>query len=179
MRLMKDKVAGTPVAGRIVAAYVVGWPVSIEADLPAMGLPACETAGQSNCVLSWQSFAEPAEPKSVHDIFEADPGLTGAPRKGTTMLCVNPLTGTRNAAAPPAANHGALFPRDDFKRAELKPATIPARCDPSGVLLIGAPPAGYDRYVMPGNNYHVFDYAMFWANIRADAAARTKDFLAK
>jgi hypothetical protein len=33
--------------------------------------------------------------------------------------------------------------------------------------------------VLPGNNYHVFDYALFWANIRADAAARLASFQTK
>ena len=33
--LLKDRVAGKPIAKRIVAAYVVGWPVSIDTDLPA------------------------------------------------------------------------------------------------------------------------------------------------
>ncbi len=27
--------------GRLVAAYVVGWPLSVSADLPATGLPPC------------------------------------------------------------------------------------------------------------------------------------------
>ncbi len=39
-------------------------------------------------------------------------------------------------------------------------------------LSIGAPPGGFDRYVLPGNNYHVYDYNLFWANIRADAERR-------
>ena len=41
------------------------------------------------------------------------------------------------------------------------------------------PPIGYGAYVLPGNNYHVFDYAMFWANIRSDAETRTKTFMGK
>lgn len=177
MRLMHERVAGKPVAQRIVAAYLVGWPISVEADVPALGLPACTARGQANCLLSWQSFAEPADPHQIREIFEGAPGLTGAPRKGSTMLCVNPLTGTPATAALPAANLGSLVPSADFMTAELKPGTISARCDPSGVLLIGGPPKGFDRFVMPGNNYHVFDYALFWANIRADAAARAKSFL--
>ena len=31
--------------------------------------------------------------------------------------------------------------------------------------------------MLPGNNYHVYDYALFWANIRADAEARLATFL--
>jgi hypothetical protein len=30
--------------------------------------------------------------------------------------------------------------------------------------------------VLPGNNYHVFDYSLFWANVRADAERRLKAF---
>lgn len=44
--LLKDRIAGTPLAKRIVAAYVVGWPVSIDTDLAAMGLPACTSPDQ-------------------------------------------------------------------------------------------------------------------------------------
>ena len=33
-------------------------------------------------------------------------------------------------------------------------------------------------YVLPGNNYHVFDYSLFWANVRADAARRLTAFAA-
>ncbi len=54
---------------------------------------------------------------------------------------------------------------------------VPARCDASGFLLIGAAPKDYSGYVMPGGNFHVYDYALFWANIRADAEARTASFL--
>lgn len=177
IRLMHDRIAGKPIARRIVAAYLVGWPISMTADIPAMGLPPCETPGQAHCIISWQSFAEPAEPGMIRDMYDTGAGLTGKARRGTEMLCVNPLTGARNSAAPATANLGALYPKLDFKSADLRPAAIPARCDQSGLLLIGAPPEDYGRYVMPGNNYHVFDYALFWANIRADALARTKTFL--
>lgn len=180
MRLMRERVTGKPVANRIVAAYLIGWPISIDADIPALGLSACATPRQTRCILSWQSFAEPAEPKLIRELFEQSPGLTGKPRRGTTMLCINPLTGTPAAAdALPAANLGSLVPSADFMAMELKPGMIPARCDPSGVLLIGEPPKGFDNYVMPGNNYHVFDYALFWGNIRADAEARARAFLTR
>lgn len=177
MRLMQDRVAGTPIARRIVAAYLVGWPISTVTDIPALGLDACTAPLQANCILSWQSFAEPAEPRQIREIFDGSKGLNGQPRRGTPMLCVNPITGAPATGALATANLGSLVPRDDYLGAELRPGTIPARCDPSGLLLIGGPPKGFDRFVMPGNNYHVFDYALFWGNIRADAAARTKAYL--
>ena len=74
-RLIRDHVAGTPLARRVVAAYIVGWPVSRTADLPVMGLPECTAADQAGCILSWQSFAEPADPSLILDTFDATTGL--------------------------------------------------------------------------------------------------------
>ncbi|WP_442681466.1 DUF3089 domain-containing protein [Sphingomonas sp. ASY06-1R] len=179
LRLLREKIAGRPIAQRIVAVYAVGWPISKTADLPALGLPGCTSAGQSGCILSWQSFAEPAEPTLIAAYFDHSRGLTGAPRKGTAMLCVNPLLGTAGTAAPASANRGALVPHADMAGADLVPGAVPTRCTPDGLLLIGGPPTGYASYVLPGNNYHVFDYALFWANVRDDAARRMKGFLAR
>jgi len=176
MRLMKEKVAGKPVADRIVAAYLVGWPVSITADLPAMGLPACETADQTRCILSWQSFAEPADTSHVIDAYNRDKGLNGKARAGTPMLCTNPLTGMPDTSAPEKSNRGSLVSTDEGDAAPtLVKGAIPARCE-DGFLLIGSPPQ-VGNHVLPGNNYHVYDYAMFWANIRADAEKRLTTFL--
>lgn len=177
LRLLQERVAGQPIAKRIVAAYVGGWPISVNADLPALGLPACSTSGQPGCVLSWQSFAEPAEPKQILEVYDTTPGFTGAPRQGTPMVCTNPLLGAPGEA-PASANMGALVPNGDMSGAELEAALVPARCDERGFLLIGEPPEGFGRYVLPGNNYHVYDYPLFWANLRADAEARLSGWLA-
>ncbi|MEA3038828.1 MAG: hypothetical protein QOE79_1341 [Sphingomonadales bacterium] len=172
VRLLAERVAGTALARRIVAVYAVGWPISVTADLPRLGLPACEAPGQPRCILSWQSFAEPADPKMITDVFDASTGLTGAPRRGSPMLCVNPLTGTRDADAPANANLGTLVPNADLTAGTLTRPGVPARCDVRGFLLIGDAPPALGPYVLPGNNYHVYDYALFWPNVRADAEAR-------
>jgi hypothetical protein len=176
LRLLRDRIAGQPVAKQIVAAYVVGWPVSIETDLPSLGLPACTTAEQSGCILSWQSFAEPADVSQLQAIYDGSTGFNGKSRRGTKLLCTNPLTGEPNTKADAAANIGATIPSVDLKTATLESGTIPARCDEKGYLLIGGPPKGISAYVLPGNNYHVFDYSLFWANVRADATRRLTSF---
>jgi hypothetical protein len=176
MHLMTRRVAGKPLAKRIVAAYVVGWPISIAHDLPALGLPACEMPGQANCILSWQSFADPADPHQVLDIYDQSIGFDGQSRRGSPMLCVNPLTGAPDSAALPSANRGSLLPNQGLQNATIETGKIGARCAKGGWLSIGAPPSGYGSYILPGNNYHVFDFAMFWGNIRADAEARTRSF---
>ena len=176
LRLLRERIAGTPLARRIVAVYAIGWPVSLTADLPALGLPACAAPDSTRCLVTWQSFAAPAEPKLQDAYFDATRGYAGPSRRGTAMLCTNPLTGAPGGTAPAAANLGSLVPNVTLTEATLAPGLIPAACDPRGLLVIGAPPKGFGTYVLPGNNYHVFDYALFWANLRTDAARRLAAF---
>jgi hypothetical protein len=172
MRLMRDRVAQKPLARRIAAAYVVGWPVSLAHDLPMMGLPACTAPHQAGCVLSWQSFAEPADTSMTRAAYARFPGLDGQARGGSPFLCTNPLTGGDSPApAPASANLGTLVPDATLTGARLIPGLVPARCGADGFLMIGpAPQMG--PFVAPGNNFHVYDIPLFWANIRADFAAR-------
>jgi len=159
--------------GRLVAAYVVGWPISVTADLPPMGLRACTHPEETGCVLSWQTFAEPANPDLVLDAWQGTRGPTGVRRTRRDMLCVNPITGTRGGRAPATANPGALLPSADFSSATLVRGAVGARCMSGFLMLEGeAPPLG--PYVLPGNNYHVYDYALFWGAIRQDAERRLR-----
>jgi hypothetical protein len=170
-RLLRDRIAGTPLAGRIAAAYVIGWPVSFDHDLPAMGLPACDAPDQPGCVVSWLSFAEPADNHLLLEVYADRPGLDGKPVGGSAFLCTNPLTGRRGGAAPASANLGTLVPDLAKGTGKLVSGLVPARCGADGFLYIGPPP-NLGPYVGPGNNYHVYDIPLFWANLRADVAKR-------
>ena len=172
MRLLADRIAGKPEAKRVVAAYVIGWPISIPADLPALGLPACEKLEQSGCVVSWQSFAEPADPKQVTDVYDTSASPFGISRAGSPMLCTNPLTGAAGGEAPASANLGTLVPNEALTEGEIKVPGVPARCDVRGFLLIGEAAPDLGPYVLPGNNYHVYDIPLFWTNLKADVARR-------
>lgn len=177
LRLLRDKVGGADLTQRIAAVYAVGWPISVTADLPALGLPACTARGQSGCILGWQSFAEPAGADTLVHAHEREPGLAGLSRKGTRMLCTNPLTGTPDSAAKANRNLGTLVAVKDDAEPRIVPGAVPARCDARGILLIGAAP-DMGPFVLPGNNYHVYDYALFWADIRRDARERLSTFQA-
>nr|WP_298896873.1 DUF3089 domain-containing protein [uncultured Altererythrobacter sp.] len=173
MTLLSERVAGAPLGDRIAAAYVVGWPISETHDLPFMGLPACTASDQAGCIQSWASYAEPADPSQVQEYYARSIGLNGETRGDSPVLCTNPLTGLRGGKAPATANLGTLVPEDDMQSGELVPSAIPARCDPRGILLIGDPPE-MGRYVLPGNDYHVYDIPLFWANLQADVARRVE-----
>jgi hypothetical protein len=92
-------------------------------------------------------------------------------RADSPILCVNPLTGSANGQADMAANLGTLVPNAELTSGELVPGAVPAACNALGLLMIGDPPE-MGSYVLPGNNYHVYDIPLFWANLRADVARR-------
>lgn len=178
-RLLRDRVTGKPLRDRIVAAYVVGWPVSKTADMPALGLPMCQAPDQAGCLLSWMSFGEPPNPDLVLSNYEDSAGFAGGRRRREDMVCVNPINGIANGSAPPQRNLGTLVPSADLRSATLVPGRVGARCE-DGLLLIEGdiPPLG--PYVLPGNNYHVYDYALFWGAIRGDVLRRADaHFLAR
>jgi hypothetical protein len=169
IRLLREHKA--ELGKRLIAAYAVGWPIDTVSDLPALGLPACRTPADTGCILSWMSFGEPANPSLILDEWKRTKGLTGGDRKQADILCVDPITGTENGGAPPAANPGTLVPTSDFKTATLAAGQVGAHCD-KGLLIVDGtiPPLG--PFVLPGNNYHVYDYALFWGAIRRDAERR-------
>jgi hypothetical protein len=175
MTLLARRVKGTPVAERIAAAYIVGWPISLDHDLPELPLPACETAQSSACIISWSSYAEPADTSLTLEAYAASPGLDGTLRGTSPFLCTNPLTGTLNGEAPASSNRGTLLPNAELTQAELVIEAVPARCGEEGFLYIGDPPE-VGQGVLPGNNYHVYDIPLFWLNLREDFARRVAAF---
>ncbi len=179
MHLLQDEVKGTPLASRIVAAYMIGWPVSPAHDLPQTGMPACTAPDQTGCALSWMSFADPPDATLMLDTYRAEPGLDGQAKGAGPVLCTNPLNGGAAPDAPGTANLGTMVPSMDLKTGKITKLGIPARCDAkTGLLMIGeAPDLG--PYVLPGNNYHVYDVPLFWTNIRADVARRSAAWLAQ
>ncbi|MCL6250672.1 DUF3089 domain-containing protein [Altererythrobacter sp. KTW20L] len=171
LRLLREKVAGNALEGRIAAAYPVGWPISVEHDLPALPLPACATVDQAGCLVGWTSFADNGDPGMMLAQYRLTDGFTGEPRGDSPILCVNPLTGSINGTAPATANMGTLVPSDDLTTGDLVVGAVPARCDARGLLLIGDPPE-MGSYVLPVSNYHVYDIPLFWANLQADVVRR-------
>ena len=170
LRLLRDRVAGRQLRSRIVAVYAPGWPISVSADLPALGLPACRAPADTGCILSWMTFADPANPELLLSKWEKTKGLAGGDRRQEDMLCVNPITGVLNGTASPATSADTIVPSADLATATVA-SGVGAHCARGLLILDGAIPA-MGPYVLPGNNYHVYDYALFWGAIRRDAERR-------
>jgi hypothetical protein len=178
LRLLREELADSPLKGRVAAIYAVGWPISVTHDLPALGFPACATPAQAGCIMSWSTFAEPADPGAVLDAYGNSAGFDGELRGDSPILCTNPLTGGIGGEAPASANLGTLIPEADYSSGILVPGEVPARCDERGLLLIGDPPE-VGSAVLPGNNYHVYDIPLFWQNVKEDVARRVEAWAAR
>lgn len=176
LHLLRDR--RDAIAGRLVAAYLGGWPVGVAADLPATGLPACLEATQAGCVVSWQSFSSPANPALILNAWAGRPGYAGPHRTREDMLCVDPVSGRRDGASPPRDHPGTLVPDAALRRASLVPGLVGTRCD-GGLLLVDGNIPSMGPFALPGNNLHPFDYALMWGAVRRDVSRRLAAFEAR
>ena len=169
-RLLAEKIAGTPLSKRIAAAYIIGWLVDTRRDLLAMGLPACDRADQSGCTVSFLSFTDNADTGMMRGSYERFAGKA-APGETRAYLCSNPLTGGIGGSVPAARNPGSLVPDAKFEQGSMTPALVGGACADDGTLRIGTGPE-MGPFVLPGGNYHVYDYALYWQALRQDFAKR-------
>lgn len=153
------------IGDRLVAVYAIGWPVIAPGDSQAIGVPACQQRAESGCLLSWMTFAADGEFDKNLAQMAPTPDLSGEAIGNRAPLCINPLTGDQSEADQ-EQNLGML------QGEKLVPKKVGARCDANGLLLISPTPKRRGRYILPGGNYHIYDYSLFWANIRADVEAR-------
>ena len=58
-----------------------------------------------------------------------------------------------------------------MRSASMQPGVVGAHCDKGLLILNGQAPA-LRGFVLPGNNYHAYDFALFWGAIRRDAERR-------
>jgi hypothetical protein len=171
LRLLRSRIVGSELQSRIAMAYAIGWPISIEHDLPQMPLPACLEASQGGCIVSWASLADGGDAGMMLRPFAQSTGFDGELRGNGPILCVNPLNGEVGGSAEAALNLGTLVPSSDLTSGELVPGAVPASCREDGMLMIGDPPE-MGAHVLPQNNYHVYDIPLFWANLQADVVTR-------
>ncbi|MCX5903565.1 MAG: DUF3089 domain-containing protein [Proteobacteria bacterium] len=191
-RLLLEEVIGTPLEKRFVAAWTPGMPIARSFfDSGATDLKPCTAPQQTGCIAIWETFGEGVtdygrcqwlwgqvywEPKSQRWV------RTPA---SEVLYDINPLTwieGPEMAGAE--LNLGAVpfgvFGEHETNFHGIYPGLVGAR-DDRGYLLVSPAKLPKDRFddgeMMGPLNYHVFDFNLFWMNIRANARARVHAFL--
>lgn len=178
-RLLRDEVATDPaLRARLVGAYLIETVVPASAYGPDAAIPACQTRRQAGCVLAWNSLkdGEIDAPdrlsrsltwSSTNDLETLD---------DKPALCVNPVTGgggtehSRPREALGAVNATGL---EWGVRPPLLKREVSAWCN-NGVLRVSRPRSTvFKRIGGWADRLKVEPYNLFYADLEADAAART------
>lgn len=180
IRLVQEEVLRTPHRRRLVAAFLIGG--YVPDTFGELGLPVCESARQTGCVLSFNTVQRGRSGARMV-IDDKSYWWRGALKTSgqAKALCVNPLTWRRSGAAPASANGGSLpFPEAPFPAAATPlPALVPqltgAECR-DGMLDVDVPwsaPSGFlDKLSVLFGSYHLNDYGIFYHSLRRNAADR-------
>jgi hypothetical protein len=206
IRLLEEVIDRDPeLVRRLVAAYAVGFTFPIakfERGLRRLR-PADHASDHGGVVVAWDTWLEGGGPRQRWDRTEhwypgSGPNGGRWERRGRGKpLCVNPLTWRRDTAPAPRELHrGAVAVQlaDRPARFSLlgddplgvrvaglstpKPHLVSARCGEDGYLYISEPPDPELRtMVMPGGNYHNYDLAMFYMDVRHNVAERLAAYL--
>ncbi len=170
LRLLEERIEGTPLADRLIAAYVIGTRMTdARYRRGEAKIPLCESAEDTGCAISWATFAEGGDPHKMGTPAERD----------EATVCTNPLSWTRgNERIGREHNLGSIPLVGPSGLGKVDPRLVGAQCR-DGVLWINVPGApGYDRALFPGSNYHTYDFNLFYMNIRENARRRAESFLA-
>lgn len=178
--LVKRRIDGTPLAQRMVAAYLIGGGIS-DKDVAALRtVHACATATDTHCLIHWATYAQGSAPVR-NDV-------------SGKLLCINPLTWQRDGGLAPASLHKGGVPMsgdfqikfwgsDKASGMQFLPLKSPvahwttAEC--RGGLLFAKNQRGSDfARAAAGDNYHGLDYPLFAMDIRENAIARVAAWLA-
>lgn len=165
-QLLQNQIAGTELQERLVAAYLIGFSIGAD-DLG--GVPVCTTFDQTGCAVGWNAI---------------DGDGRGIFAGIDNLMCVNPLSWTTdneyqphdlNSGAIGYASYGPAKDDEDIAAMVVEAGAADAQCK-SGQLFI--PDLRSDSFPqrMQGGSMHVYDYSLFYANIRANAVTRVASF---
>jgi hypothetical protein len=166
-RLLREEIAGTALAERLVAAYLIGGPIDVA---PGLGIPPCDAPEQTGCLVAWNARG----PRFAGSAFDF--------RGGGERLCVNPLSWRRDEEPVGAErNEGAVFLH--ASDGTPLPGFADAQCR-DGVLLvraIGEPPRDLRSrlldFVIGPENYHPIELQLYYMSLRRNAQERVHAYL--
>lgn len=183
IRLLQDYLRDPDLRDRLVAAYPVG--ISVPRALfegsraPLAHVPPCDDATQTGCLVSWNTFGPEGNPAvwfEQHRVWEHG---ELKPVAGRALNCTNPLSWERAGGAAGGSLHRGALPYPD--RADEAPVTrlpdaiqldLSAACRDGILFLDRHPPDGLNELVFENEDYHIYDYNLFYGAIRENAALR-------
>ncbi|BFM17018.1 DUF3089 domain-containing protein [Maricurvus nonylphenolicus] len=181
LRLLQEKIDNTPLYDRMIAAYTLG---ATEIGVPSewfadnTDISACRSATQLGCVIHWDAKLE---------------GTGGVKRGVDNSLCTNPLTWKTNERKASAENHkGAVSITAPFNLSlgrdnspthinidhlgDPLPNLTSAKCQDGTLHVTDQSTTGFNQATL-GGSYHLYDYTLFYFDIRDNAKLRVHTYL--
>ncbi len=180
--LLEQLIDSSNLRDRFVAAYVIGNWIDRDWFSHLKTIKPCEHADDVGCVVTWSTLADDADGESQREAFARRSGIGDDAAKKFAQrqfVCINPLSWSADAALAPAQMDlgGWVYGRGNAPRPP-DPGLVSARCD-DGALYVSRPDdIAYRIALLPGGNYHNYDYQLAYMNIRENAIARAHAFLA-
>jgi hypothetical protein len=177
LRLIEERIAGQPLGRRLVAAYVIGY--YVPEDIARLGVAVCDSPAATGCLVDWNTVKEGVSGDSREQArFIWWDGRYTHPT-GLKFVCVNPLNWRAGASAGADLNLGAL---PGVRPGEALLPPVPnltgARCD-GALLHVDIPLSkrhGFANALTLFGSYHVYDYNLFYTNIRTNAEERVRAY---
>lgn len=171
--LLERRIDGTPLQGRLVAAYIVGINLSEgEFGLRYRHVPICDTPAQTGCAVQWNAVEGGANLDPIVAAYEKTFVDRYGDVPGRRPLCVNPVTFDRSRPDSLSAEAKGAVPGDPGygPLRALRAGAVAVRCERGVAVSYLAP--GLDLKPLPGGSLHYHDYGLFYADFRANAALR-------
>jgi hypothetical protein len=181
IRLLEEEIDGTPIAGQMVAAYIIGIGINegiFGRSLKSMTL--CSGATDSNCIISWNTFTRDGDPEPGVNRLKERYRARFDTSEGEEIACWNPISATLSGGDVSASgNLGALPGAAALGNLPALTQGFGAGCR-DGSLYTDKPMTDDFKLVLfAGGNLHMHDFDLFYENIRKNAVVRTAAFLAK
>jgi len=194
LRLLGE-IAASEAGERMVVAYAVGYRATPESFA---GWPACRGSRDTGCAVAWDTFPEDWEsaPELSFILWKGDRLVTTARR---SWLCTNPISWSLGGEPAPSVQHlGSVLlelnlPMTSFSDVILadetlgmvvtglgapETGTLTARCEGSRLLVPRQSEPFRADFESDTGSYHLFDYDLFYMDIRQNAVDRVAAFVA-
>jgi hypothetical protein len=157
IRLLQEFFDGKPLQEFLVCAYIPGFRIPMDAF---MTIPVAETPSQTGGFAGWRSYEKGAMPGNISNERE-------------NMASINPVTWTTTEEwASPELHLGIMT---GFET--ITPHTVSAGIEPrTGILWVETPEI-IEENVEKRSDHHIYDYNLFWMNIRQNVRQRIEEFL--
>jgi hypothetical protein len=154
-RLLKEYIEGKPLKNKLVAAYIIGWPVPKDFFT---SLKMCEDSLQTGCICSWRTLYRGFVPFYLQN------------ENGNSFV-TNPLTWTTDGEyASRKLNKGSVLTKFNTVYTHSTDAQTS-----NGLLYVRKPKFPWS-FLYFTRNYHIADINLYYLNIRENVKRRISLF---